>query len=82
MIRFDLQRDLKEIFRALGKTVVLVTHDLGEAAFFGDSIVLLRAGRIVQRGTLDTMLRDPADEFVQRFIQAQRSLLSGATAAS
>ncbi len=79
MIRFDLQRELKEIFQALGKTVVLVTHDLGEAAFFGDTIVLLRAGRIVQRGTLDAMLRTPADEFVQRFVQAQRSHLGAAS---
>ncbi len=77
MIRFDLQRELKEIFQALAKTVVLVTHDLGEAAFFGDTIVLLRDGRIVQRGTLEAMLRAPADEFVQRFIQAQRSPLAG-----
>ena len=50
MIRFELQADLRRIFQALGKTVVLVTHDLGEAGFFGDQIVLLRDGRIVQQG--------------------------------
>ncbi len=76
MIRFDLQRDLKEVFGALGKTVVLVTHDLAEAAFFGDTIVLLREGQIVQRGTLAEMLRAPADDFVRRFIQAQRPHLA------
>ncbi len=75
MTRFDLQRDLKQVFAALGKTVVLVTHDLAEAAFFGDHIVLLRRGRIVQRGTLAEMIRAPADDFVQRFVQAQRSPL-------
>jgi osmoprotectant transport system ATP-binding protein len=74
MIRFDLQRDLKEVFGRLGKTVVMVTHDLAEAVYFGDTIVLLRAGRIVQRGTLAEMIERPADEFVLRFIQAQRSL--------
>ncbi len=75
MIRFDLQTDLRTIFSSLGKTVVMVTHDLGEAAFFGDVIVLLRDGRIVQQGTLQQMLNDPAEEFVSRFIQAQRSPL-------
>jgi osmoprotectant transport system ATP-binding protein len=75
MIRFNLQTDLREIFSDLGKTVLMVTHDLGEAAFFADTIVLLRDGRIVQQGTLQQMVRDPADEFVGRFIQAQRSSL-------
>jgi osmoprotectant transport system ATP-binding protein len=75
MIRFDLQTDLREIFSRLGKTVVMVTHDLGEAAFFGDTIVLLRGGQIVQQGTLQQMLHDPADAFVGRFIRAQRAPL-------
>ncbi|MFT5441393.1 MAG: osmoprotectant transport system ATP-binding protein [Myxococcota bacterium] len=75
MIRFDLQTELREIFSRLGKTVVMVTHDLGEAAFFGDTIVLLRGGQIVQEGTLQQMLHDPADAFVGRFIQAQRAPL-------
>ena len=73
MIRFELQNDLREIFSRLRKTVVMVTHDLAEAAFFGDTIVLLRGGRIVQKGTLQQMLGAPADEFVTRFIQAQRA---------
>lgn len=80
MIRFDLQQDLREIFSRLGKTVVMVTHDLTEAAFLGNQIVLMRDGRIVQRGRLDDMLQAPADEFVSRFIRAQRSHLPGAGA--
>lgn len=75
MIRADLQEDLRRIFRSLPKTVVLVTHDLGEAAFFGDEIVLLRTGRIVQRGTIEDLLHRPADPFVTAFIHAQRSPL-------
>ena len=75
MIRAELQSELREIFRSLGKTVVLVTHDMGEAAYFGNSIVLLREGRIVQQGTLDDLLKSPADPFVTLFIQAQRSPL-------
>lgn len=72
MIRFDLQNDLREICRSLGKTVVMVTHDLAEAAFFGDSIVLLHQGRIAQRGTLREMIDTPASEFVGKFVTAQR----------
>ncbi len=75
MIRAELQSDLRAIFQSLAKTVVLVTHDMGEAAFFGDTIVLLRDGGIVQRGTLGDLLRAPADPFVTRFIQAQRTPL-------
>lgn len=75
MIRLDLQKDLREVFAGLGKTVLLVTHDLGEAAFFADTVVLLRDGRIVQQGTMEQLLREPADDFVRRFVQAQRSPL-------
>jgi osmoprotectant transport system ATP-binding protein len=72
IVRHELQEDLKSIFKRLGKTVVLVTHDLAEAAYFGDEVVLLRDGRIVQRGTPDELMHHPADEFVQRFVNAQR----------
>jgi osmoprotectant transport system ATP-binding protein len=77
MIRAELQSELREIFRSLAKTVVMVTHDMGEAAYFGNSIVLLREGRVVQQGTLDDLLKSPADPFVTLFIQAQRSHLEG-----
>jgi osmoprotectant transport system ATP-binding protein len=72
LVRADLQDDLREIFRSLGKTVVLVTHDLGEAAFFADRIVLLREGQVVQEGTPADLWHRPADSFVTRFVQAQR----------
>jgi osmoprotectant transport system ATP-binding protein len=72
LVRFDLQEDLRQIFTSLKKTVVLVTHDMGEAGFFGDTVVLLGEGRIVQQGTLDELIRDPADPYVSRFINAQR----------
>jgi len=72
MIRADLQRDLREIFATLGKTVVLVTHDLAEAVYFGERIVLLREGRVVQEGTPGDLLDSPAEEFVTRFVTAQR----------
>ena len=72
MIRFDLQRELRSIFERLGKTVLLVTHDLAEAAFLGDRLVLMRDGRIVQQGSLRQLVEGPADPFVERFIGAQR----------
>jgi len=72
MIRHELQEDLRDIFARLGKTVVLVTHDLGEGAFLGQHVVLLREGRIVQQGPLGELERAPAEPFVTRFFQAQR----------
>lgn len=72
LIRFDLQEDLREVFRELKKTVVLVTHDMGEAGFLGDQVALLGEGRIVQRGAFESLIESPADEFVSRFVSAQR----------
>lgn len=73
LIRSELQADLRGIFQTLHKTVVLVTHDLGEAGFLGNTLVLMQAGRIVQQGTLDNLIHSPAKEFVTRFVSAQRS---------
>jgi osmoprotectant transport system ATP-binding protein len=75
IVRSELQSDLRDIFRTLNKTVVLVTHDMGEAGFFGHVIVLMRQGRIVQQGTLSQLINEPADDFVERFIRAQRTTL-------
>ena len=67
-----MQEELKTIFERLGKTVVLVTHDLGEAVFFGHRLVLLRAGRVLQQGSAADLLERPADPFVSAFVRAQR----------
>ncbi|WP_233490296.1 ATP-binding cassette domain-containing protein [Thiocapsa marina] len=72
MIRFELQRELKGIFARLGKTVLMVTHDLAEAVFFGHRIVLLRAGHIVQQAEPRVLLDSPAEPFVAQFVAAQR----------
>tara|TARA_R110000787_G_scaffold39883_3_gene99564 strand:- start:18 stop:767 length:750 start_codon:yes stop_codon:yes gene_type:complete len=82
MVRYDLQGELHDIFRTLGKTVVLVTHDLSEAAFFGDDIVLMRDGAIEQRGEMDDLLVRPASGFVERFVRAQRGLSNPAESRS
>ncbi len=76
MIRFSLQEDLRRIFRTLGKTVVFVTHDLSEAAFFGDRIALMRDGRVVQEGSLQDMTDHPVEAFVTEFVNAQRGHLA------
>jgi ABC-type proline/glycine betaine transport systems, ATPase components len=75
MTRSALQGELRGIFDALGKTVVLVTHDLPEAGFFGNHIVLLREGRIVQQGSLAQLVNTPLGPFVTEFINAQRGPL-------
>jgi osmoprotectant transport system ATP-binding protein len=74
LIRRTLQRELKSIFQRLGKTVLLVTHDLGEAVYLAENITLLHEGRIVQSGTYRELLLHPADPFVTQFINAQRTL--------
>jgi osmoprotectant transport system ATP-binding protein len=76
LVRAALQKDLKEIFAQLQQTAVLVTHDLAEAAYLGDTIVLMNEGRIVQRGSIDDLRERPANNFVSEFINAQRSLVS------
>jgi osmoprotectant transport system ATP-binding protein len=75
LTRADLQADLRRVFDDLGKTVVFVTHDLAEAAFFSRRLALLRDGRIVQEGALDDLARAPAEPFVARFVNAQRTLV-------
>lgn len=79
MIRTDLQVDLRSIFRRLSKTVVLVTHDIGEASYLADHVVLLREGQIEQQGSMQALVDAPASAFVSAFIQAQRAPLSHLT---
>ena len=73
IMRADLQVDLRRIFQTVRKTVVFVTHDMGEAVFLGDTLVLLRDGRIVQVGSAAQLVHCPAEPFVTQFINAQRT---------
>ena len=79
LIRSELQEQLKTIFKTLNKTVVMVTHDIGEAGFLAETNLLLKDGRIIQSGTLEQLVRTPADPFVTEFINAQRSPLETIT---
>jgi osmoprotectant transport system ATP-binding protein len=74
LVRAALQKDLKEIFARLQQTVLFVTHDLAEAIYFGDEIVLMNEGRIVQKGSVKDLREKPAEPFVLEFINAQRAL--------
>lgn len=75
LVRYELQNDLRSIFRELKKSVLLVTHDLGEAAFLGDEIALMHSGQIIQKGTIKEIVDQPSNAFVKQFVQAQRSPL-------
>jgi osmoprotectant transport system ATP-binding protein len=70
--RGELQDELKELFHRLNKTVLLVTHDLIEAGYLADRILLLSQGRILQSGSLEELVDRPADDFVRRFVHSYR----------
>ena len=78
--RYELQDELERLFSGLRKTVILVTHDMIEAAHLSDRIAVMRAGRILQHGTLAELLHRPAEDYVTDFIRAQRRSLPGISA--
>mgnify|MGYP002624483939 FL=1 len=71
LVRDDLQRELRQIFRRLEKTVLFVTHDIREAAMIGDTITLMTDGQLVQHGRFRELAENPANGFVRRFLEAQ-----------
>jgi len=68
LIRREMQEQLLELQAELGKTIVFITHDLNEAMFIGDRIAVMRGGRIVQIGTPEDILTDPANDYVAQFV--------------
>lgn len=74
--RDSLQDEFKDLQQRLGKTIVFVTHDMDEAIKLADRIVIMRAGEIVQVGSPDEILRNPANEFVEEFIGEHRLITS------
>jgi glycine betaine/proline transport system ATP-binding protein len=68
LIRRDMQTQLLELQSRLGKTIVFITHDLNEAMRVGDHIAVMRDGRIVQIGTAEEILTDPANDYVAQFV--------------
>jgi osmoprotectant transport system ATP-binding protein len=74
VVRARLQQEFAAILRRLGKTVVLVTHDLDEAIRMADRLAIMKAGQIVQSGHPLDVLAKPADGFVADFLGADRGL--------
>jgi osmoprotectant transport system ATP-binding protein len=74
LVRARLQQDLRAAFESLGKCVVLVTHDMAEAAYLARQIVVLHEGEIVQRGTMRELIDAPKHPFVKELLSAQRTL--------
>ncbi|HEY5208817.1 MAG TPA: ATP-binding cassette domain-containing protein [Stellaceae bacterium] len=66
--RTALQTELAAIHRRLGKTILFVTHDIDEALRLADRIAILDAGRLVQVGTPEELLANPASDFVREFV--------------
>ncbi|MEU1513216.1 glycine betaine/L-proline ABC transporter ATP-binding protein [Streptomyces sp. NPDC005811] len=68
LIKREMQDQLIELQHKLGKTILFITHDLNEAMRLGDRIAMMRDGRIVQVGTAEQILNNPANEFVAQFV--------------
>jgi glycine betaine/proline transport system ATP-binding protein len=69
LIKREMQDQLIELQRELGKTILFITHDLNEAMRLGDRIAMMRDGRIVQTGTAEQILNDPANDYVTQFVR-------------
>src|SRR5699024_3772290 len=69
LIRKDMQDELMELQQRMHKTIVFITHDLYEALRIGDRIALMKDGSIVQIGTAEEILMNPANDYVERFVE-------------
>ncbi|GAB6926955.1 glycine/proline betaine ABC transporter ATP-binding protein OpuAA [Paenibacillus sp. JCM 10914] len=69
LIRRDMQDELIELQDKMKKTIVFITHDLDEALRIGDRIALMKDGSIVQIGTPEEILTQPANDYVERFVE-------------
>jgi len=69
LIRVDMQTVLLELQKELKKTVVFITHDLDEALRLGDKIAILRDGMVVQQGTGQEIVLNPADDYITAFVK-------------
>ena len=69
LIRKDMQDELLEIQENFKKTIIFITHDLDEALRIGDRIALMKDGSIIQLGTPEQIMMNPADEFVEKFVE-------------
>ena len=78
LIRRELQDEMIRLQKEMRKTVFFVTHDLSEALRMGDRMAIMKKGEIVQIGSPDEVIANPADEYVARFVQDEREQLERA----
>ena len=69
LIRKEMQNELLELQAKMHKTIVFITHDLDEALKIGDRVAMMKDGQVVQIGTPEEILTQPADEYVRDFVQ-------------
>ncbi|WP_414502024.1 quaternary amine ABC transporter ATP-binding protein [Zymobacter sp. IVIA_5232.4 C2] len=69
LIRREMQDELLMLQKDLKQTIIFITHDLDEALHIGDRIILLKDGEVVQAGTPRDIVTNPADEYVERFVE-------------
>lgn len=69
LIRTQMQDELLELQARMHKTIVFITHDLDEALKLGDRIAIMKDGEIVQTGTPEEILTNPANDYVERFVE-------------
>lgn len=69
LIRRDMQAEVMRLHKELGKTMVFITHDLAEAIKVGNRIAIMRDGAVVQMGTAEELVANPANDYVADFTQ-------------
>lgn len=69
LIRKDMQDELLEMQETMHKTIIFITHDLNESLRIGDRIAIMKDGEVVQVGTGEEILTNPADDYVERFVE-------------
>jgi glycine betaine/proline transport system ATP-binding protein len=74
LIRSEMQEQLLALQATLQKTIVFITHDLDEALRIGNRIAILRDGKLVQEGTPTDILKNPADDYVRRFVEKRETV--------
>ncbi|MRJ48118.1 quaternary amine ABC transporter ATP-binding protein [Fundicoccus ignavus] len=69
LIRRDMQDELLEMQKTMNKTIIFITHDLNESLRLGGRIAIMKDGEVVQIGTGEEILSNPANEYVTRFVE-------------
>jgi len=70
LVRSDMQFELLSLQKKLNKTVVFITHDINEAFKLGDMVAIMKDGKIIQMDTPENMAANPANEYVESFINS------------